>query len=50
MIKNDMINKSGKIILVGNVAGNLNKLKNEELKNGFKNTKTSRISKYRRII
>ena len=40
MIKNDMINKSGKIILVGNVAGNLNKLKNEELKNGFKNAKT----------
>ena len=35
-----MINKSGKIILVGSIAGHLNRLKNEELKNGFKNSKT----------
>ena len=40
MLKNDMINKSGKIILVGSFAGHLNRLKNEELKNGFKNSKT----------
>ena len=40
MLKNDMINKSGKIILVGSIAGHLNRLKNEELKNGFKNSKT----------
>ena len=35
-----MINKSGKIIMVGSIAGSLNKLKNEELKNGFKNATT----------
>ena len=40
MLKNDMINKSGKNILVWSIAGNLNRLKNEELKNGFKNSKT----------
>ena len=40
ILKNDMINKSGKIIMVGSIAGNLNKLKNEELKNGFKNATT----------
>jgi carbonyl reductase 1/carbonyl reductase 3 len=40
ILKNDMINKSGKIIMVGSIAGSLNKLKNEELKNGFKNAKT----------
>ena len=40
MLKNDMINKSGKIILLGSIAGHLNRLKNEELKNGFKNSKT----------
>ena len=35
-----MIRKSGKIILVGSISGHLNRLKNEELKNGFKNSKT----------
>ena len=40
MLKNNMINKSGKIILVGSIAGSLNKLKNDDLKNGFKNAKT----------
>jgi len=40
ILKNDMINKSGKIIMVGSIAGSLNKLKNEELKNGFKNATT----------
>jgi carbonyl reductase 1/carbonyl reductase 3 len=40
LLKNNMINKSGKIILVGSIAGHLNRLKNEELKNGFKNAKT----------
>ena len=40
ILKNNMINKSGKIIMVGSIAGSLNKLKNEELKNGFKNTTT----------
>jgi len=40
ILKNDMINKSGKIIIVGSIAGSLNKLKNEELKNGFKNATT----------
>ena len=39
MLKNNMINHSGKIILVGSIAGHLNKLKNEQLKNGFKNAK-----------
>lgn len=40
ILKNNMINKSGKIIMVGSIAGSLNKLKNEELKNGFKNATT----------
>ena len=40
ILKNNLINKSGKIILVGSIAGSLNRLKNEELKNGFKNAKT----------
>ena len=40
ILKNDMINKPGKIIMVGSIAGSLNKLKNEELKNGFKNATT----------
>ena len=40
ILKNDMINKSGKIIMVGSIAGSLNKLKNKELKNGFKNATT----------
>ena len=40
ILKNDMINKSGKIIMVGSIAGSLNKLKNEELKNGFKKATT----------
>ena len=40
ILKNDMINKSGKIIMVGSIAGSLNRLKNEELKNGFKKATT----------
>ena len=40
MLKNDMINKSGKIILLGSMMGNLGYLKNQELKNKFKNAKT----------
>jgi carbonyl reductase 1/carbonyl reductase 3 len=40
MLKNNMINKSGKIILVGSIGGHFKHLKNEELKNGFKNSKT----------
>jgi len=40
ILKNNMINKSGKIIMVGSIAGSLNKLKNEELKNGFKKATT----------
>ena len=40
LLKNNIIKKSGKIILVGSCAGFLNKLKNEELQNGFKNAKT----------
>ena len=40
MIKNGMINKSGKIILVGSMMGNLGFLKSQELKNKFKNAKT----------
>lgn len=40
ILKNDMINKSGKIIMVGSIAGNLNKLKKEELKDGFKKATT----------
>ena len=40
MLKNDMINKSGKIILVGSIMGNLNYLNSSELKSKFKNAKT----------
>ena len=40
MIKNEMINKSGKIILLGSMMGNLNRLNSEKLKNNFKNAKT----------
>ena len=40
MLKNDMINKSGKIILVGSMMGNLNYLNSSELKSKFKNAKT----------
>ena len=40
MLKNDMINKSGKIILLGSKMGNLGYLKSQELKNKFKNSKT----------
>ena len=41
MIKNDMINKKGKIILVGSMMGNLNRLNSDKLKNDFKNAKTT---------
>ena len=41
MIKNDMINKNGKIILVGSMMGNLNRLNSNKLKNDFKNAKTT---------
>lgn len=41
MIKNDMINKKGKIILVGSMMGNLNRLNNKKVKNDFKNAKTT---------
>ena len=40
MLKNDMINKSGKIILLGSIMGNLNYLNSSELKSKFKNAKT----------
>ena len=40
MIKHDMINKRGKIILVGSIAGNLKYLSNQKLKNEFKVAKT----------
>ena len=40
MLKNDMINKRGKIILVGSIMGNLNYLNSSELKSKFKNAKT----------
>jgi (+)-neomenthol dehydrogenase len=40
MLKNGMINKSGKIILLGSMMGNLGFLKSQELKNKFKNAKT----------
>ena len=41
MIKNNMINKKGKIILVGSMMGNLNRLNSVQLKNEFKNAKTT---------
>ena len=40
MLKNEMINKRGKIILVGSMMGNLNSLSSQILKNEFKNAKT----------
>ena len=40
ILKNDMINKSGKIILLGSMMGNLGYLKSQELKSKFKNAKT----------
>ena len=40
MLKNGMINKKGKIILVGSMMGNLNYLTSQKLKNEFKNAKT----------
>ena len=40
MIKNNMINPKGKIILVGSMMGNLNRLNSNKLKNDFKNAKT----------
>ena len=41
MIKNNMINKKGKIILVGSMMGNLNRLTSYKLKHDFKNAKTT---------
>ena len=41
MIKNEMINKRGKIILVGSMMGNLNSLSSQKLKNYFKKAKTN---------
>ena len=41
MIKHNMINKKGKIILVGSMMGNLNRLNSNQLKNSFKNAKTT---------
>ena len=40
MLKNEMINKKGKIILLGSMMGNLNYLKSSKLKNEFKNART----------
>ena len=40
MLKNEMINKSGKIILLGSMMGNLNYLNSSQLKSKFKNAKT----------
>ena len=40
MLKNEMINKKGKIILVGSMMGNLNYLTSQKLKNDFKKAKT----------
>ena len=40
MIKNDMINKKGKIILLGSMMGNLSFLKSDLIKNQFKEAKT----------
>ena len=41
MIRNNMINKKGKIILVGSLAGCLHFLSSNKLKNAFKNAKTT---------
>jgi carbonyl reductase 1/carbonyl reductase 3 len=40
MLKNDMINEKGKIICVGSMMGNLNRLNSQKLKQDFKNAKT----------
>ena len=40
MLKNEMINKKGKIILLGSMMGNLNSLSSSKLKKEFKNAKT----------
>ncbi len=40
MIKNDMINKKGKIILLGSMMGNLSFLKSDLIKNQFREAKT----------
>ena len=40
MLKNEMINKKGKIILLGSMMGNLNSLNSSKLKKEFKNAKT----------
>ena len=40
MLKNEMINKKGKIILVGSMMGNLNYLTSQKLKNDFKKAKS----------
>lgn len=40
ILKENIINEKGKIILVGSCAGYLNRLTNEDLKNGFRNAKT----------
>ena len=41
MIKNNMINKKGKIICVGSMGGCLHYLNNNKLKNDFKNARTT---------
>ena len=40
MLKNEMINKRGKIILVGSMMGNLNYLSSEKIKDKFKKSRT----------
>ena len=40
MLKNDMINKKGKIILLGSMMGNLNYLSGQKIKNEFKKATT----------
>ena len=40
MLKNEMINKKGKIICVGSMMGNLNRLNSQKIKDDFKNAKT----------
>ena len=40
MLKNDMINKRGKIIILGSMMGNLNSLSSQKLKNDFKKATT----------
>ena len=41
MLKNEMINKRGKIILLGSTMGNLNLLSSQKLRNEFKMSKTN---------